>query len=297
MSTHPVSLLAAHAAGTAPPEESRVVAAHVADCADCRERLDAWRTIGDALRVDTPAPDLVATVLRRAAAEPEPVRARTGLRRHASFAGQLVLAQVRLIRVSVWLASAFVLGLGVLVAGLGSDVRVTPAQGWPGTVLALVAPIVAAAGIAGVCGQEPELVKATVTSPRVVLLARVALVFAYDLVLALMASLALAGVGVDPPGLGPLIGAWLGPMALLSALCLVIGVGVGTTSALTVTLTLWVLRLLAPGLSTDTRWLLPVKRAVEALWTTNVVTCTVAVGLLCGALALAGRPGDRPHTA
>ena len=196
MSTHPVSLLAAHAAGTAPPEESRVVAAHVADCADCRERLDAWRTIGDALRVDTPAPDLVATVLRRAAAEPEPVRARTGLRRHASFAGQLVLAQVRLIRVSVWLASAFVLGLGVLVAGLGSDVRVTPAQGWPGTVLAMVAPFVAAAGIAGVCGQERDLVQgdgATATSPRGPA-RRVALVFAYDLVLALMA---LAGVGRD----------------------------------------------------------------------------------------------------
>lgn len=249
-----------------------------------------WRSIGDALRQDRPAPpeDAVAMALRRSAQAPVPVEPRTGLARHTRFAVQLLLAELRLVRLSVWLASVLVMGLGVVLAVAGAHART-----WPEAVLAMVAPIVAAAGIAGVCGTERdpgfEFVAATVTSPRVVLVARVALVFGYDLALALVSSAVLAGFGVDSSGLTSLIGAWLGPMVVLSSLCLLLSVTVGTTVATTVALAVWVTRLLAPGLAMDADWLVPVARGVEALWSTNLLTVSFAAVLVCVAVMSAGR--------
>jgi hypothetical protein len=250
-----------------------------------------WRGIGDALRDDDgPPPDAVAAMLRSAARNPEPVPARTGPLRHARFALRLLVAQLRLIRLAVWTASVLVMGLGVALA-------LAQGTGLPGHVLAMVAPFVAAAGIAAVCGpdRDPawELTSSTVTSPRIVLVARVTLVFGYDLVLALIASAVLAGAGVDPPGLTSLAGAWFGPMALLSALCLLLSVAVGTTVAITVALALWLTRLLAPALAPNTAWLEPVARAVKAIWVTTVPTCLLAAVLVGAAVVLAGRIGGR----
>jgi hypothetical protein len=255
--------------------------------------MNVWEHVGDALRQQRPPADAVAAMLRRAAREPEPVPPRTGLARHASFALQLVLAQTRLIRMSVWLASVLVMGLGVVLAALRAG-HVVPAS-----VLSIVAPLVAAAGIAGVCGpdRDPglELMTSTMTSPRVVLVARVTLVFGYDLVLALVASVVLAGVGVDPGGLGELINAWLGPMALLSAVCLLMGVAVGTAAAVTVTLALCLTRALAPALATGTQWLDPVARGITWLWTTSLPTALLTAAMLGAAVAIAGRIGE-PRT-
>jgi hypothetical protein len=251
-----------------------------------------WRSIEDALRPDAPPPDAVAVMLRRAAAEPEPVRRRRG---HLAFAAQLLTAQMRLIRISVWLASALTMAFGVLA-------MLAPHQGGlPESVLAMIAPFVAAAGIAGVCGPERdpgfELMAATVTSPRTVLVARVALVFAYDLVLAFAASLALVAMGLDTSGLGALIDAWLGPMALLSSLCLLLAVAVGTTTAITAGLALWVARLLVPSLALGTHWLVPVADAVKLLWATNFVSAVLAVALLAASLVVVGRAYRYPSAA
>ncbi len=235
--------------------------------------------LGDALK-DDPAPeDAVRTMLRRAAFDPELAPARRRLR----FAGQLLVAQRRLIGVAVWLASLLVMGLGLLLA-------LTKA-GAPGMVLAMVAPIVAAAGIAGVCGRELEILATVQTSPRVVLIARVTLVFGYNLVLALLASAI-----VDLPALGSLIGTWLGPMALLSALCLLVSVWFGPTPAITAALTLWVTRLLAPGLATMNEWLSPLARGVELLWSTNLLSGALAAALVSAAIVVVGK-GIRPFTA
>lgn len=255
--------------------------------------MNLWEHVGEALRQQHPPADAVTAMLRRAAREPEPVPPRTGLIRHASVALQLVLAQTRLIRVSVWLASVLVMGLGVVLAALRAG-HVVPAS-----VLSIVAPFVAAAGITGVCGpdRDPglELTASTMTSPRVVLVARVTLVFGYDLVVALVASVVLAGVGVDPVGLGELIGAWLGPMALLSAVCLLIGVAVGTTAAITVTLALCLTRALAPALAAGVEWLVPVARVITWLWSTSLPTGLLTVAVLGAALTIAGRIGE-PRT-
>lgn len=294
---HVTSQLPGYAAGTLAPAERLQVAEHVAGCRGCADQAAAWQAVGSALREDRPStpPDPVTAVLRRAAYVPVVIPPRTGLRRHASVAAQLLVAQIALIRWSVWVVSALMIGFGAVLAAMGTNG--TAGGAWPAAVLAVVAPIVAAAGIAGVCGPERdpgfELAAATMTSPRVVLLARVTLVFGFDSVLALVSSLALAGIGIDPPGLGVMVGAWLGPMALLSALCLLVSVAVGTIPAVSVALSLWGLRLLAPGLTAQPEWVGTVARTVESMWSTNLVTCLLALVLVGCAVALSGRPGHR----
>lgn len=253
---------------------------------------DFWQSVSDALRPEEPPPDAVATMLRTAATHAEPIRRKHG---HLAFAAQLLLAQTRLIRVSVWLASALTMAFGVLV------VLPLRESGLAETTLAVIAPFVAAAGIAGVCGPDRdagfELAAATVTSPRTVLVARVTLVFAYDLVLALGASLVLVALGLDTSGLGALVGAWFGPMALLSSVCLLVAVAAGTTAALTVGLAFWVARLLVPVLAQHTHWLVPVADTVEFLWATNIASGLLAATLLAATVVVVGRAYRHPSAA
>jgi hypothetical protein len=279
MSAHPGDL-AAYATGTEPPAPVRD---HLLVCSACRDRLEFWRSVRTAVTAADPPQDAVAAMLLAAARSPEPVPSRSGLR-HVGFAWQLLLAQVRLVRLSVWTASLLVMGLAVLAVGVGDVTALS--------LLAMVAPFVAAAGIAGVRDPGLELLASTPTSPRVVLVARVTLVFAYDFVLALVASWVLASSDV-----GALVAAWLGPMVLLSSVCLLVAVTVGTSAAITVGLALWVTRLLAPVLATDTHWLAPVARTITLFWATNLPTCLLAVVLLCAALTMAGRVSHRTVTA
>jgi hypothetical protein len=217
-------------------------------------------------------------LLRSALAGPESMT-----RRPVWFALALALAEARLVRISVLVASALVMAFGVVVAAI-------PASVDGGDILSLLSPVVAAAGIAGVYGpqRDPafEVVAATPTSPRLILLTRIALVFGYDLVLALAASGAMAAAGADPAGMRALIVAWLGPMALLSALSLVLVVWVGPDVAVVVAVALWSLRVLADGLLADTPRLLGL---VHAAWSTNLATGLVTVALVAVALIAVGR--------
>jgi hypothetical protein len=163
-------------------------------------------------------------------------------------------------------------------------------HGYAGQVLALVAPVVAALGIAGVYGprRDPafEVVAATPTAPALILLARIALVFAYDLVLALAASAVLAVLGGDVGGMFALVDAWLGPMALLSALSLALAVRLGADVAAGVAVVLWSLRVLADGLLAGNGWAFD---AVRLVWSTNAGTVLAAAALTALAVFLAGR--------
>jgi hypothetical protein len=233
---------------------------------------DFWDSLDEALPHEAAPSDAVPAMLRHAAADPEPVLPRRPVR----FAIRLLLAQTRLIRLAVWTASVLVMAFGVVLGRTG---------GTAGTVLASIAPFVTAAGIAAVCGPEPEVVAATITSPRLVLLARVTLVFGYDLVLALLAS-----VLVATPALPAVIDSWLGPMALLSALCLLLSVSAGTTVAVSACVGLWLAHLLGPGLAGTAHWLTPVADALTWLWTTNLLTGLLAAALFAAALAWSTRP-------
>ncbi|MDX2162160.1 MAG: hypothetical protein SF162_12615 [bacterium] len=127
----------------------------------------------------------------------------------------IVRAQRRIVGGVTWLASLLVMAFGVWVTFLFSqfDTTVIP--------LAIIAPVVTAVGVAFLYGEEVdpalELQRAAPVSPRLVLLARLALLFGFDLVLALTGSAILAA-STTGLSLAPLIEAWLVPMTFLSAL-------------------------------------------------------------------------------
>jgi anti-sigma factor RsiW len=274
-------LLAEYAAGTLPAGDRERVARHLAGCAECRTELASWAALADRSE-DPPGADIVRSALLTSAM--------TGLRpvdRTARMRWRLPLdllrAQIPLMRASFWLACAVVMAVGTLLAS-----RSAPAVAHQ--ILTLVAPILAALGIAVVCGPERdpafEVCAATPTGPRLVLLARVALVFGYNLVVDLAAAGALRLLGGPARDAGGLAIDWLGPMALLSALALLGAVVVGADVAVGIAVTLWVLRLGANGwLGVPTGWLSPVREA----WATSPGTVTAAIVLTAVAGYLAGR--------
>ncbi|SHN75629.1 anti-sigma factor family protein [Cryptosporangium aurantiacum] len=295
--------LAAYAAGTLRGADRDRVRVHLADCPRCRADLAAWKNIADALRpgtatAGTTAPDperLVRAVLTRSAVEsPDPPPEGQAARRLRHLAA-LMVAEARLIRPAVPIASALVIALGVVIvlvqATTGRDAERTTAGGTAELVLALIAPIVAAAGVAGTyrSGRDPaaELIAATPGS-GLLLLVRLALVFGYDLAIAVVASVALAAADVaDTASLNTLVGAWLGPMALLSSLSLLIAVRFGSDVALSAAVGLWAVRVLAGDvlLSPDA---LPA-RVIVTVWSTNAPVLAVSAAVALIALLLAGR--------
>jgi hypothetical protein len=279
--THPeIAEFVAGALGE--PERARV-ADHVAGCRACATELAAWRATARALREGVPEPpgqELVAGVLRRAAlAPPRPVT-----RPSWRLAPQLVRTQVRLVGRGVWIASMLVMGLGAVLTLVSMRTSAVPGQ-----VLALVAPVVAAGGVAGLYGpaRDPghEIVASTPAHPRLILLARLTLVVGYDVALALLASAVLALLGRDTVGLMSLVGAWLGPLALLTALSLVVGVRFGPDIAMAAALGLWALRLLdGTQLVSGIR---AVTAPVAAIWSTRPLTFAIAAVLCAAGLVLA----------
>jgi hypothetical protein len=133
----------------------------------------------------------------------------------------LLQAQMRIVRGALWLASALVMAVGAFVTAL------TYTPGSSTFIFVLVAPLVAALGISFIYGEDidppTELLLTTPISPRIVLLARIALVFGFNLGLALCASFLIAFT-TPHISLLPLIAAWLAPMAFLSALAFLMSV-------------------------------------------------------------------------
>ncbi|HEX6352921.1 zf-HC2 domain-containing protein [Actinophytocola sp.] len=287
--THPVDLLAEYAAGALDSADNTAVRAHLGGCAECAGTVAAWRAAARAVSADVPeppGPELVATVLRRSALTPQP---RAVTRPSWRLAPLLLRAQTRLVGRSVWIASALVMTLGALLTVVGTNVG--PDAPLAPTVLALVAPIVAAGGVAGLYSpaRDPgyELVASTPAPPRLILLARLTLVVGYDVVLALLASAALVLFGGETGGLLHMIGAWLGPLALLAGLSLVLGVRFGPDIATAGALVLWTLRLLdGSELTTGLR---VVTGPVAALWSTRPLTMVAAAALVLAGFLLAGR--------
>jgi hypothetical protein len=172
--------------------------------------------------------------------------AQTRSRRRAALAWPWLLlrAQLRVVHREIWLASALVMALGTLVAvatysgGAGADAL----------PLVLTAPLVTAVGAAYLFGPDGqsslEVELAAPVSPRLVLLARLTLLFAFDLALGLLGSGLLALVRADVL-LWPLVSTWLAPMACLSALAFLLSVLlVDATAAALVSLGLWCLQVL-----------------------------------------------------
>jgi len=151
----------------------------------------------------------------------------------------LLRAQLRLIQQEVWAASALVMALGVVV----TLITYSPTQSMELMPFALLAPLVAAGGVAYLYGPalDPslEIELATLTSPRQILLARLVLVFGFNLGLGLIGSALVSLANLDIP-FWSLVSVWLAPMAFLSALAFSLTVlAVDSLIGITVSLVLW----------------------------------------------------------
>lgn len=181
-------------------------------------RLDAWRAPKP---TDETTARLVKTLL------PSLPRRRTRTARRlaalASWWPLLVLrAQMRVVRGEIWAASALVMALGTLVTLTTFGAAST--ETFP---LVLLAPVVTAIGVAFLYGPDVdpalEIQLATPASPRLLLLARLLLLFGYDLVFGLVGSAALVLLQTDI-SLWPLVMTWLAPMTFLSAMAFLLSV-------------------------------------------------------------------------
>ena len=228
-------------------KEQKAVEAHLRTCATCRRSEVAYKLLVDVLearKLDAPPPSTDALLARL-----------PHLSNQRRFIGRslwdkvnrwwpwlLLRAQEKVVRREIWIASALVMVLGTLV---------TLATTWPYSSsgmlpLVLISPIVTAMSVAFIYGPavDPalEIELATPASTRLILLARLVLIFGFNFGLGLIGSATLAGLRSDI-SLWPLVTAWLAPMAFLSALAFLLTVlttdpGIGVL----VSLGLWTLQ-------------------------------------------------------
>lgn len=234
---HFEDLLPLYAVNQLSREERESVEKHLPNCATCRADLELWHVVGDVVHTESAAAVSPFGLADQALAQ---IHTRPPLQSALARAWQLLRAQAMLAHRELWPASAVVMIIGVVVALLAEKV----------SVIHFLAPLISAAGLATLYTPEHdpaiELALATPTSSWKILLARSALVSGYNLLLALAASFALLTF-MPPELLGSLIVGWLGPMAFLSALALLLSLWIGTSNAITLVYGLWLARHLLPA--------------------------------------------------
>jgi hypothetical protein len=149
----------------------------------------------------------------------------------------LLRAQLMVVRSDIFAASALVMAIGTGLTLLSpstrtlSDGTATP----DGLALALIAPLITALGVSFLYGPEVdpaiEIEEATPVSQRKILLARLTLVFGFNLIMGLIGSLTIAAAGrigmIPMVDLSQIIEIWLVPMTFLSALAFLLAVMTG----------------------------------------------------------------------
>lgn len=196
----------------------------------------------------------------------------------------LVRSQVRVVRGEIWWASALVMVLGLVVTLTTPDANMLP--------ITVIAPLVAAVGVALLYDTDIqevlELENSTRASVRLLLLARLMLVFGFDLVLALSASMVLALVQAEI-SLWPLVLSWLAPMAFLSGLAFLLSVAlVDPVAGSLFSLGIWGMHLLIKSINTNNIWLYALSLPGLAAPESRVVMLALAVVLVGVALWLVG---------
>ena len=265
-----------YATGQLDEAESAELRAHLLACADCREELRLWQQIGAAVVESsqgvTAPPDLAVKAL-------ETVRSRSlpGMLQHA---WQLLRVQARLVVPELWPAAAAVMAIGVAAAWIAQKQE----------VIYFLAPMIAAACLAVISGPDHdpavELTCSTPTPQAEILMARMTLVTAFNLVLAVAASLFV--LPIVPEGLlSGLVVSWLGPLAFLSALSLVLSQWMGAGNALVAAYALWLVRfipLFSPGAQVFPPAVESVLAAYRQFWNSTALLFGLGALLLAAAL-------------
>jgi hypothetical protein len=304
---HVATLLPAYLNGTLASGEVARVRRHVASCEACALELRGWGAVAAAAPLAfepaaLPSLALMDAVWSQIDAPPARVPiVPAALRRYASHVGQLARAQVRLIPRGIWIASALTLFGGVclslMVALDAGDGRGAERAA---IILGICAPLVAAIGAAYVYGPQSdtglELALATPTSPRLVLLTRLALVVGYDMALSLLGSLALMIAG--RAGFASIVGVWIGPLLLLSSVSLVLSLLLSGVAAVTGAIVLWFSRLVSAAIaSTGATWLHRLGQPLVAFWQTSPVLIGLALALVAFAVLYVPRQERLPTIA
>ena len=279
-------LLPFYAAGQLDGPQRAEIEAHLPTCAECREDLELWQSISSEINAADRALTAPARPADRALERITAPGRLAGLFRQA---WQLLRAQAYLARREMWPASAAVMALGVVTALLSKHAE----------AVYFLAPAVAVASMAGLTGpgHDPayELILATPTSPWKVLLARLSVVSAFNLLLSMAATLALLAF-VPPALLGTLILGWLGPLAFLSALALLLSLWLGTSNAVSIAYILWIAQVLPYQSIQDwmgsPAWGQTIQ-AYQQFWHSPGLLCLLSLFVVGMSLWSAGRTGFR----
>jgi len=227
-----------YVSGTLDEKELGALEAHIQTCGECQADLRLWQNTQTVMMQQSDQAQISLSVLDSAIAQ---IRAEQkqpgGLRR----AFELLLIQIPLVRREIWPASAI-----IMLIGFAASILIEKEF-----FIQLIAPLVAVWGISALYGPENdpvfELAAATPTSQTQILLARLAAVFSYNLVLALAVSLAAAPV-FPIQGLDGLILTWLAPMTFLTSLALLLSLWMSTGNAITIPYLAWLARFILGGL-------------------------------------------------
>jgi hypothetical protein len=259
---------------------------HLAGCPDCQADLQLWSVVSDEIVARdtalTAPPHLAESAL-------EVIHRPSRLMQAFNRAIQLLGAQAFLVHSELFPASAAVMALGVIVALLSNHIE----------VMYFIAPMVAAASLSVLFGaeQDPayELILTTPTSPWKILLARLSLVSAYNLLLVLLVAVILLFF-IPPDVLGIMIFGWLAPMTFLSALALLLSLWVGTSNAIAITYLLWVAQYM-PYKSIGAWMVAPAWSSVistyQQFWRSPMILFLLSIPLLAIALWSTNRPAFR----
>ncbi len=259
---------------------------HLADCAECQADLKLWKMVAEEIVVSDAAERAPVQLAERAL---EQIHRPTALRQAFRRVIQLLRSQALLVQREMWPATASVMALGVIIAMISKHAE----------FIYFVAPLIAAASLSILFGpeQDPahELALSTPTSPWKLLLARLSIVSAYNLMLALAAILVLM-IAFPPDFLGALALGMMAPMAFLSALALLLSLWIGTSNAIAVSYVLWLMQFItyrSVGEWVASPALESFLRGYRDFWQSPMLLLAFSVPLLLIALWSANRPRFR----
>ncbi len=274
-----------YAAGQLDERQRAELDRHLETCAACRVDLDLWRAVGTEIVATSSRVHAPAGADERAL---DRVHAPSSFRRALLRTVNLLFSQAYLVRHEMWPSAAILMFMGVVATFLVQKV----------IVVGYLAPLVAAASLAAIFGPDHdpacELTLATPTSPWKVLLARLALVHGYNLVLTLIASLFLLLI-MPSDMLWKLILGWLGPMTFLPALALLLSLWTGSGNSVAAAYGLWLLQFVRPTWISGplANVLVPLAEAYRQFWASPLMLMVAGLVLLVAALWSSGRTGTR----
>ena len=243
MDDHIEDLLPFYINCTLSDQETARLDAHLAACPACRARLAEWAEVSELVKQAAsrrPQGVLAQDAPRLSPLMVAALKCRPSFQQAVSSAAQLIWAQrVFLGRGWLWPLLAGLMVFGVLGALLLQRL----ALDWANIPLIAIAPIAAVLSTAFLYTFEDdpacEIIAAAPTSLGTLLFARLTLALGAISLLGLLGSLLQVVVGWSPHSFFDLVGAWLGPMLLLSALTTALSLCVHPTIACGAALALW----------------------------------------------------------